>query len=165
MTLDAIPAGSGVLLHANLLIYAAEELSFESRRLLDRCGNGGLTGNLSVVALAEFSHRRMMQEAQSLGLAASNPVRALSPNPAVVRKLTRYAQEVEDLLARQLTVLPLSAMDVAKALELQRLFGLLTNDSLHLAAGLRAGIRYVATSDSDFDAVPGIVVCRPGDLR
>jgi predicted nucleic acid-binding protein len=34
--------------------------------------------------------------------------------------------------------------------------GLLTNDSLHLAAGLRAGVNFLATADSQFDTVPGI---------
>ncbi|MEI7936716.1 MAG: hypothetical protein WCK27_08520 [Verrucomicrobiota bacterium] len=51
-----------------------------------------------------------------------------------------------------------------KALELQRLHGLLTNDSLHLAAGLRAGVNFLATADPQFDTVPGISVFKPGDV-
>ncbi len=164
MNLDAIPAGTRVLVDANTLIYAVDQVSLESRRLLDRCGAGDLTGFLTVISLAEFCHRRLMQEAQSLGLAAANPAKALARDQSLVRKLARYAQETEDLLARDLHLLAWEDSDFHKALALQRQFGLLTNDSLHLAAGLRVGIEFVATSDSDFDSVPDITVCKPGDL-
>ena len=40
----------------------------------------------------------------------------------------------------------------------------MTNDSLHLAAGFRAGIALLATNDTSFDAVPGFTVYRPSDL-
>ena len=36
MNPDAIPAGSAVLIDANLLIYAVEGVSVQSRRLVDR---------------------------------------------------------------------------------------------------------------------------------
>jgi predicted nucleic acid-binding protein len=60
----------------------------------------------------------------------------------LVRQLNRYRQDVEDLLAGEFAVLDVDEADFTKALELQRLHGLLTNDSLHLAAGLRAGVKY-----------------------
>ena len=41
-----------------------------------------IIGVLSTIVVAEFCHRRMMQEAQSRGLAAANPAKALAQNPA-----------------------------------------------------------------------------------
>jgi len=59
----------------------------------------------TTVALAEFCHRRMMQEAQSRGLSGSNPAKAMSQNPALVRQLIQYRQEAEDLLSGELSIL------------------------------------------------------------
>ena len=62
-------------------------------------------------------------------------------------------------------VLGIDTCDFAKAIELQRTHGLLTNDSLNLAISLRNGVTYLATADRQFDAVPGITVFRPDDLQ
>lgn len=165
MTLDEIPAGARVLLDANILIYARLRQSEQCRRLLLRCGAREVLGAASAIAVAEFCHRRMMQEAQTHGLTGSNPARNLARNPARVRELTEYAREVEDLLAGDLALLALTEDDFPTALSLQREHGLLTNDSLHLAAGLRAGLRLLATSDPQFSTVPGLTLFMPDDIQ
>ncbi len=88
MTPDDIPAGSRVLLDANGLIYARRGVSAQCQRLLERCAAGEVAGILTTLVLAEYCHRRMMQEAQSRGLAATNPAKALGENPALVRQLS-----------------------------------------------------------------------------
>jgi len=40
MNLEAIPAGSRVLVDANILIYARRGMSGQCRRLLERCAGG-----------------------------------------------------------------------------------------------------------------------------
>lgn len=165
MSLDAIPAGSAVLLDSNILIYARRGMSEQCRRLLARCATGEIHGAITTIAVAEFCHRRMMQEAQSLGLAASNPAKALSQNPALLRQLQQYACDVEDVLAGELAVLALEPADLRTALELQRQHALLTNDSLHLTAARRAGMNLFATSDPNFDAVAGLTVFKPDDVK
>jgi len=55
-------------------------MSAQCRRLFARCGKGELCGAMTTVGVAAFCHRRMMQEAQSLGLCASNPAKALGGN-------------------------------------------------------------------------------------
>jgi predicted nucleic acid-binding protein len=164
MTLDDIPAGVRLLIDANILIYARRGMSEQCRRLVELCARKEVSGVLTSIALAEFCHRRMMQEAQSRGLTGSNPAKVLSQGAGLVRQLAQYRQEVEDLLASGLLVLAIEEADFVEALELQRLHGLLTNDSLHLAAGLRAGVNFLVTADSQFDTVPGISVFKPGDL-
>jgi predicted nucleic acid-binding protein len=164
MTLDDIPAGSAVLLDANILIYARRGASAQCQRLLARCAAREVRGFLTTIAVAEFCHRRMMQEAQSLGLAASNPAKALSQNTALLGKLSQYRCDVEDLLAGDLTILSLDATDLTLALELQRQHGLLTNDSLHLAAALRVNMTALATNDPCFDQVPTVTLFKPDDV-
>lgn len=54
--------------------------------------------------------------------------------------------------------------DFAPAAELQRTHGLLTNDSLNLATGLRRGVNLLATADPQIDSLSGITVFKPEDL-
>lgn len=164
MSLDAIPAGARVLIDANLLIYARRGMSAQCRCLLERCARREVGGVLTTLVLAEFCHRRMMQEAQSRGLAASNPAKALALNPDLVRQLTQYRQELEDLLVGDLRLLTVESADFTQAAELQRAHGLLTNDSLSLAAALRNGIDLLATADPQFDSIPCLTVFKPSDL-
>ena len=164
MSLDAIPADVPVLIDANILIYARRGASEQCRRLMERCLRRELSGVITSVTVAEYCHRRMMQEAQSRGLSGSNPARALAQNAVLVRQLVRYRQEVEDLLAGDLLFVANEAADFHQALQLQQTYGLLTNDSLHLAAGLRCGIHHLASADRQFDGIQDITAFRPDDL-
>jgi len=164
MSLDAIPVGARVLIDANILVYAKRAMSAQCRRLLERCAQHEVTGVLTTVVVAEFCHRRMMQEAQSRGLTGSNPAKALAQNPALVCQLTQYRQEVEDLLSDDLLLLAVESADFTKATELQHTHGLLTNDSLNLAVALRSGINLLATADPQFDSTPALTVFKPDDV-
>lgn len=164
MNLSAIPAGSAVLIDANIAIYARHGMSEQCKHLFTRCAVGKVHGVMSSVVVAEFCHRRMMQEAQSLGLCGSNPAKALGGNPSLIAQLSQYAKDVEDLLAGDLRILPVESGDLLAALPLQRHYQLLTNDSLLLAIGLRAGVTAFATSDSQFDKVNNLTVFKPDDL-
>ncbi len=164
MTPDQVPAGTPVLLDANILIYARRGVSAQCQRLLARCAAREIRGYLTTIATAEFCHRRMMQEAQSLGLVGSNPAKALAQNRTILGKLHQYESDVKDLLAGELTILSLETVDLSLALDLQRQHCLLTNDSLHLAAALRAGISALATNDHCFNLIPNVSLYQPDDL-
>jgi predicted nucleic acid-binding protein len=164
MSLDDIPNGGAVLLDANVVIHAKRGDSAQCRRLLARCAAGEVRGFVAVVAAAEFCHRRMMQEAQSLGLASSNPARALGQDRALLARLSQYRRDVEDLLSGDLTAISLETEDLLMALELQRQHGLMTNDSLQAAAAIRAGVSLIASSDPHFDQIPAMTVFKPTDI-
>ena len=164
MILDDIRNGTRVFLDANVLIYGIRRSSAQCRGLLARCASGSVQGVISTVVIAEVGHRRMMEEAKSKGLVASNPARALAQQPELVRQLGSYAEEVRDLLGGGLAVESVLADDFHVALELQRQFGLLTNDSLNLAGARRLNITDIATTDRGFDPVQGFIVYKPSDL-
>jgi predicted nucleic acid-binding protein len=164
VSLDSIPSGARVLIDANILIYARLAMSAECRRLLGRCLSREIIGVVTSITLAEYCHRRMMQEAQLRGLSGANPARALAQNPGIVRALMDHRREVEDLLAGDMLIVSVESSDFAYALDLQRSHGLLTNDSLNLSCGLRVGTSDLATADRQFQAVPSIRVWTPGDL-
>jgi predicted nucleic acid-binding protein len=55
--------------------------------------------------------------------------------------------------------------DFILGLELQRRHGLLTNDSLNLAAAGRLAVKDLATADRNFDGIRDIRIHKPIDLR
>jgi predicted nucleic acid-binding protein len=164
MTLDEIPDGSRVLVDANIIVYMLGRRSHQCRNFLGRCDSGAVEGWITSSIVAEICHRRMMQEAQSLGLAGANPARALGQNKQLIKRLSQYADETRSLLSGGLCVETVKDMDTFVALEIQQQHGLLTIDSLNLAVARRLGIKVVATADANFDHIQGLLVYKPGDL-
>jgi predicted nucleic acid-binding protein len=163
-SLDCVPDGSRVLVDANILLYAAAGHSPQSLRFLHRCAEGALDGIVTTVILAEFTHRRTLQEAQALGLVASNPARALSERRELLGRLGGYSLEVRDLLGGGLQVEPVLAEDFRAALDLQRNLHLLTNDSLNIAVATRLGVQRLATADRGLSCLRDFTVHLPTDL-
>ncbi len=164
MNLDDINHGSTVLVDTNILLYARRGRSPQCSRLLDRCETKAVTGIITTVILAEFCHRQMMIEGQDRGITSSNPAKAISRKPEVVKQLTAYARDVRFLLGGGLHIETVHPDDFQVALELQSQHGLLTNDALNLAVTKRLGIQEIATADSNFDHVQGLIVYKPSDI-
>jgi len=164
MNLRDIVNGSTVLIDTNVLLYARNHRSPQCRELLLRCEQGAVNGVVTLPVLAEFSHRCIVQEAHGNGLVGSNPARTLSKRPEFVRQLSAYAESVRDLLDSSLIVAEWHAQDFHVALELQKQYGLLTNDSLNLAVARRHGIKDIVTTDKSFDNVPGVIIYKPEDI-
>jgi predicted nucleic acid-binding protein len=164
MNLGDLKEGRTIFIDTNVLIYARTGQSLQCRQLIGRCRARALNGVISNFVVAEFCHRRMMQEAQSSTRPVSNPAKALSQKPETVRGLSVYAEDVRALLFGELTLVETEKLDFAVALEIQRQFGLLTIDSVNLAVARRCGINEIATPDASFDHIPGLIVCKPNDL-
>ena len=154
-----------MLVDSNIFIYAANLDSQQCVELFDRCRKGSVDGLITTVTLAECCHRWMMLEAvQKKFIAGSNPAKTLSSKPGVIKNLTDYAARVNGLIHGTLQIRSVETEDFVAALQLQRRWGLLTNDSLQLAVAERLGINEIATADSHFDAIQGLMVYKPDDL-
>ena len=164
MNLSDIQGGTRVFVDTNILIYARRHVSSQCREFVNRCQGKAVQGVITPLVVAEFCHRRMMQEAQSKGFAASNPSRALSENREVIRNLSVYAEDTRSLLSGELDLIPARAEDFLEALLLQKLHSLLTTDSINLAVARRLGIQEMATADKSFDNIEGLIVYKPEDL-
>ncbi len=165
MNLERILNGASIFIDANIFIYAVGRYSEQCRQLLKRCAARSINGKTSSVVIAEFCHRRMLNEARAKGLISpkSNP-RELSAKRPYLTRLVDYENEVRDLLAGQVKIEPVLAEDFLVALPFQKHFGLLTNDSLNLAVAKRLGLTEFVTADAEFANVAGLVVYRPDDL-
>jgi predicted nucleic acid-binding protein len=165
MRLDRLPTGGRVYVDANICIYHFTGVSPQCTAFLARCERGELSAVTGAHVLAEVAHRLMAVEAVRRGLVTSGSVAAkLRTQPAVVRRLTTYQEDLDALVAIGIEVMPLDGDVLAASAAIRREHGLLVNDSLCVAQIQRATIQALASSDQDFSRVPGLRVYRPADL-
>jgi predicted nucleic acid-binding protein len=164
-TLEEVPAGGRIFLDASVFIYHFCRESMQCRRLLERCERGEVVGVTSVIAICEATHRLMMAEAVRAGhISGTGVARKLRERPEVVRNLQDYQRQMECIPRWGIQVLPLDLGRCLRAGEVRAAFGLFTNDSTIVATMRDAGVRAIATADSDFERVDGLRIFRPTDL-
>ena len=166
MTPDAIAAGMGVLIDANVIVYAVQGISAQCVRLLDRCAQEEVLGVVAVHTLAEVMHVLMIAEARDSGLLdkGARPAAWLASHPERVRLMSRYDTIVRDVMAGGMQIEPLTPADIPAALTVQRQTGLLTNDALLLATGQRLRVLAIASADRALAAAEGFTVYAPDDV-
>ncbi len=160
----AVPAGSDVFIDANILIYGLSGRSLQCRQFLDRCFREQLLGVTLLEVVNEVTHRLMVGEAYAKGLIPSRTAKALRGQHAVIPALGDYWQDTERLLALNLVLLPASESILRVAQHVRQSAALLTNDSMVVACMRVYHISFLASSDRDFERVPGITLFRPDDL-
>jgi predicted nucleic acid-binding protein len=165
VTFDNLLSGTAVFIDANCLVFAFDSQSpyyLACRRLLDRVENGDLQGFTSAHVLGEMSHRLMTIEAVALfNRPLAGIANWLRRHPTEAQQLSRYRQALDELTLIQVTVLPVSGMNVSRAADFSRQHGLLTNDAIIVAVMQAQGLTALASLDADFDSVPGITRYAP----
>jgi len=166
--LDSVPTGSDVLIDTNVFIYGLTARSPQCKTLLERCSREEITGITLYEVVHEATHRFMIGEATQKGLFAGQPEKGskyLSKHPEQVKVLTDYWVNTLRLLSLNLVFLPMEH-DIVEAGQTERVnAGLLTNDSLIVAAMREYGVSKIATNDGLFETVPGISVFSPTDVQ
>lgn len=167
MNLDDIQSGSLCVIDTNILLYAEQGISAQAQRLLRRCSTGELVGVLPQTVWQELVHKLMLAEAMMLGkITGPNPARQLAGKPDVVQSLSIYRKKVNALQSLGLGFEPCTQKDLLEdAFALQRKYGLLTNDSVVLAAALRLKAEILVSSDLAFQKIKEPPVASPSDLR
>jgi predicted nucleic acid-binding protein len=155
----ALQSGDEVLIDANILVYGLAGASSDCVAFLDRWATADVQGFVTLDALADACHKLMILEAHRRGLIQRANASSLQGKTAVIRQLSDYWSLVRSLSG--IAILPLDEFRFQRAQPLRAQYGLMTGDSLLLAAAEVFGIDALATSDSDFDAVPSIKVYRP----
>lgn len=159
-----LPAGKDVLLDANIFIYAFSRRSTECHRLLKRCSREEVFGITTVEIINEVTHRMMLAEAIAKNIISRDEARLLRGNPAAIKSLADYWIQTSRIFTLNILILGLEDSRLKRAGQLRAVHGLLTNDSVILAALDEFGIECLASRDDDFDHVPGITVYKPTDL-
>jgi predicted nucleic acid-binding protein len=134
MRLADLRDGDSVFIDANIFIYHLGGRSVACKTLLERCARRELVGYTSTTILAEVVHRLMVAEAIQLGLVTSKTaVKRLKEDPDLVKRLSKYNEEVSKLTEINLVILSFTAEILMRSKEVRQREGLLTNDSLVVA--------------------------------
>lgn len=165
--LDSVPTGSDVVIDANIFVYGLTAKSAQCKNLLERCSREEVTGATLFEVLHETTHKFMIAEALQRGLFAGQQEKGakyLSKHPEQVKVLTDYWANTLRLLALNVMLLPME-QDIVEGAQTERVnAGMLTNDSVIVAAMREYGISRIATNDRQFEAVAGISVFSPTDV-
>lgn len=164
MTFADLPASAAVFVDANTLVYHFQPHPVSGplcTALVKRIELAELTGFTSTHVLSEVAHRLMTMEASITFGWTSKIVNRLKQNPATVQKLVRFRQSVQQVsqLGFQILAIPTTLIDIAAGISQQT--GLLSNDALVVAVMQAQGLTNLASSDADFDRVPGITRYAP----
>jgi predicted nucleic acid-binding protein len=165
MNFGDVPAGVTVFVDANIFIFyfgAHPIFGPRCQQLLDRIDNHEIGGATSSVVLSEVNHRLMTLEISNLlGWPMSGCGQRLKRHPAHVMNLTHYRKALDEISLLGLQVLAIGGPQVSAAAHVCRQSGLLTNDALIVAAMREHGLTHLASNDSDFDRVPGLLRYAP----
>ena len=166
MTLEAIEEGAAVFIDANIFLYHFAGASPQCTALLGRCESRELRGATSALVVAEVCHRLMTIEAVERKLVSPrNVVGKLAARPDAVRQLITYEIATEAIPSMGIEISPLTETTLMHGLRIQRRWGLLTNDSLVVAAMLAGGFRILATADRRLSVAHDVEAATPTDLR
>jgi predicted nucleic acid-binding protein len=166
MTFADLATGDSVFVDANTLIHLFQphpQLGLFCRQLIQRIDNQDLVGLTSSHVVSEVSHRLMTVEANRvLGWQIAGIGNRLRTNPHEVQKLNLFRRAVEQIAQSRLQILMVAPPTLVAAVVLCQQLGLLTNDAITVALMQAQGLTKVASSDTDFDRVPGITRYAPG---
>ena len=162
--LPALATGTGILIDANVFIYAFTGRSLQCRELLERSQRGQVAAVTTIEVVNELCHRLMLLEALELGIIDRISAVALRSKANEIASLTSYSKSIEHVFDLNLKVLALDESRARRAHLLRSAHGLLTNDSLIAAAAQERGIQNLASSDRDFERVGWLTIYRPTDL-
>ena len=162
--IENLPAGTHLFLDANIFIYAFLRHSNQCRDLLGRCATEQVLGSTTLDVVNEVTHRMMLAEALGSGIIKRDSVRDLRGKWREIAKLTEYWTQTAGIFSLNILVLTSDEARLRRAQTMRTRHGLLTNDSLIVAAMDEYGIDSLATRDDDFDHISDLTVYKPTDI-
>ncbi len=165
MRLTDLKKGERIFIDANIFVYHYNAISSECEEFLSRCAKREFQGFTTTSILAETLHRLMIAETLQKGMiTGKNPMKKLKEHPEIVRGLSDYLNDVHKIRDMNITILALTEEHLAKSADIRQVEGLLTNDSLLVAAMKHADISALASHDHDFERVAWLRLYAPTDI-
>jgi predicted nucleic acid-binding protein len=165
MTYVDLPDGTTVFLDAGVFIHHFEPNPLfgpASTDLLERIENQQLSGVTSSHILSEVAHRLMTVEAmQDFGWKSAGIAAQLRSHLQKVKSLMRFRQAIQEILLFGIQILRVEPAWLDLAAETSQQTGLLHNDALLLVLMRANGLTNLASPDSDFQGITGIVLFSP----
>lgn len=162
--LTNLPAGADIFLDANIFIYSFGGQSNECRDLLRRCATEDVFGITSLEVINEVTHRLMLAEAVAKGIITRQNAAALKDKWRDVAKLSDYWALSSRIFNLNILIVASDESRLHRAHTVRSSHGLLTTDSLILAAMNEYGMDCLASHDGDFDHISNLTVYKPTDV-
>lgn len=160
MTFDDLATGDAVFIDANIFVYAFApdpQLGPACRDLLKSIELAQLQGFTSAAVLSNVAHRLMTLEACGMfGWPYAGIAARMQRHPEDLKRLHKFREAIEVILSIGVHVLPVTENLVKAGASLSQQHGLMSNDSLIVAAMNESRLINLASHDGDFDSVPGI---------
>ena len=160
-----LPNGESVFIDANTYVYhfgPDPVFGMACHEVLERIERQEIRGVTSTHVLTEVAHRLMTIEAMTtFGWPVAGIASRLRRHPQDVQKLTRFRSAIESILMSKNEVATISPPMVNLAATLSQQWGLLSSDAMIAAVMQTNGLVNLASNDSDFDVVAGIVRLAP----
>jgi predicted nucleic acid-binding protein len=158
-----LPAGADVFLDANIFIYAFSGQSNECRDLLRRCATENVFGITTLEVINEVTHRLMLAEAVAKGIITRQYAAALKGKWRDVAMLSDYWVLSSRIFDLNILIIASDQSRLHRAQTVRSSHGVLTTDSLILAAMNEYGIDCLASRDGDFDHISSLTIYKPTD--
>jgi len=162
--LTALPVSADVFIDANIFIYGLSGKSMECKKFLSRCATEEIFGFSLYEVVNEATHHLMTAEACKKGLIKSPSTDLLRKKFHVIPALVDYWEETKRILNLNLGFVANERDIVLSAHPERQAACLRTNDSMIVSCMRTYGITNLASNDSEFDRVVGIVVYKPSDV-
>lgn len=160
MTFDELNPGAAVFIDANIFVYAFAPdplLGPACKDLLKRVELAQLGGFTSAAVLSNVAHRLMTLEACAVfGWPYAGIAARMQRRPAELKRLHKFREAVDVIASIGIQILPVSGALVKAGAAFSQQYGLMSNDSLIVAAMNDARLTNLASHDGDFDVVPGL---------
>jgi predicted nucleic acid-binding protein len=112
--------------------------------------------------LSDVAHHLMTFEAATVFGWSTKVVQRLRRDPGAVQRLIKFHEAICKVPQLGIQVLTIPDPLIRAATLVSRQTGLLSNDALIVAVMQQHGLTNLASSDHDFDRVPGITRYEPG---
>ncbi len=165
MRFEELKPGTTIFIDANIFIYHFTGISEECSSLLERCEGEEILGFTTTSILLEVMHRLMMLEALARELVTpGNIAKKLKNKPEIVKQLTAYADQVQKIPEMNINIIPVTQELCYQAVAWQQKYGLMTNDSILLAACRQHNCPHLASNDWAFSQVENLTLLQPMDV-
>lgn len=159
-----LPAGADVFIDANIFIYSFGGQSGECRELLRRCATENVFGITTFEVINEVTHRLMLAEAVAKGIVTRQNAASLKGKWRDVAGLNDYWSLTSRVFELNIFITGADEANLHRAQTVRTRHGLLTTDSLILAAMDELGIDCLARRDGDFDHISSLNIYKPTDV-
>lgn len=159
-----LPMNSAALVDANIFVFYFQPhavLGPNCTSLIKRIELKELTGFTSTHVLGEVAHRLMTMEASIKFGWQTKIVNRLKRDPSAMQKLSDFRRACQQIPTLGFRILTIDAPLLDTAAGISQQYGLLTNDALVVAVMQANGLTNIASSDADFDRVPGLTRYAP----